>query len=77
MSEVLAVIEKNASEEIQVALSQFKGRKLIDVRTWLRPLHQGDQATPTRKGVTVRPDQIDELIAALDQARDTNGGGND
>ncbi len=68
----LAVIPKNQKEEVHVALSSFKGRNLIDVRTYAV---WGDDPAPrpTRNGVSLSVDRLPELIAALQSAATAAG----
>jgi len=56
-------IEKNESTHICVARSEYKGRPYIDVRTYVQN-DLGD-FLPTKKGVTVSPELLPSLIAAL------------
>src|SRR5262245_14271734 len=65
--ELVAVIAKNAREEIRVALTEFKGYHLIAVRVWAKGAG-GD--VPTRAGLNVRYESLDELIGALQKAKD-------
>ncbi len=64
----IAVIAKNSKECVHVALSSFKGRSLIDVRTYAV---WGDDPSPrpTRNGVSLSIDKLDELMSALVSAR--------
>ncbi len=68
----LAVIPKNQKEEVRIALSSFKGRNLIDVRTYAV---WGDDPAPrpTRNGVSLSVDRLPDLIAALQSAAATAG----
>ena len=58
------VIEKNSRESIVVSETEYKGNKYVDVRVFYK---DGPEETlkPTRKGVSIRPEQVAELIAAL------------
>ena len=58
------VIEKNSRESIVVSETEYKGNKYVDVRVFYK---DGPEETlkPTRKGVSIRPGQVAELIAAL------------
>lgn len=71
---IVAVIAKNAREEIRVVLTNFKGHDLVDVRVFGeadgKPVR-----VPTRKGIAVKPALLPALIAALAKARDATGGG--
>jgi hypothetical protein len=52
MSEVISQITKNAREVVFLSLSEFKGRKLIDIRVHVPGDEEGDWV-PTRKGVSL------------------------
>jgi len=67
MIKEIAKIDKNAQEEIIVQLTEFKGYDLVDLRVWVKSL-VGETGTPTKKGLTVKPDLLPELIEALQEA---------
>ncbi|MFI5332157.1 MAG: transcriptional coactivator p15/PC4 family protein [Desulfobaccales bacterium] len=52
MSEVISQITKNAREVVFLSLSEFKGRRLIDIRVHVPGDQEGDWV-PTRKGVSL------------------------
>lgn len=52
MSETISQITKNAREVVFLSLSEFKGRKLIDIRVHVPGDQEGDWV-PTRKGVSL------------------------
>lgn len=52
MSEIISKLSKNARETIFLAISEFKGRKLIDIRVHVPGDQEGDWV-PTRKGVSL------------------------
>ena len=52
MSEIISQITKNAREVVFLSLSEFKGRKLIDIRVHV-PGDQEGEWVPTRKGVSL------------------------
>jgi len=52
MSEVISQITKNAREVVFLSLSEFKGRRLIDIRVHV-PGDQEGEWVPTRKGVSL------------------------
>jgi hypothetical protein len=68
-STVLATIGKNAGEEIRIALTEFSGRSLVDLRTYVA-FGGVEEKRPTKKGVSVRIDKLSELLAALELVRD-------
>jgi len=67
MQKEIAKIGKNAEEEIIVQLTNFKGHDLVDLRVWVKSLI-GETGKPTKKGLTVKPDLLPELIEALKEA---------
>lgn len=63
----VATIQKNSREEIRVTLAEFKGHKLVGTRVWARKDDGAD--IPTKSGLSVRAEKLDELIAGLQAAR--------
>jgi len=59
------VLEKNSRESLVINQSEFKGVKLVDVRVFYKD-ENGD-LKPTKKGVSVRLNQLDALIKALSE----------
>ena len=57
------VIEKNSRESIVVSETEYKGSKYVDVRIFYKDL--GGNLKPTRKGVSIRPEKVSDLLAAL------------
>jgi len=70
MTKEIAKIEKNAQEEIIVQLTEFKGYDLVDLRVWAKSVI-GETGKPTRKGLSIKPDILPELIEALQKAERT------
>ena len=60
----MRVIEKNQSEEIRVQWGEYKGYCYLDIRLFAE-LPNSDERTPTKKGITLKPEQVPELIEAL------------
>lgn len=56
-------ISKNTQEKIRIEKREYKGREFIDIRTYYL---DGNEWKPTQKGVTFRPDQLKEIIEALE-----------
>jgi hypothetical protein len=63
MNEPLAVIRKSSMDEIRVMWSEYKGHRYLDIRVYTEVEGKVDKV-PTKKGVTLRPDLIPELIKA-------------
>ena len=57
------VIEKNSRESFVVSETEYKGNKYVDVRVFYKDTD--GTLKPTRKGVSIRRDQLDELVSAL------------
>ena len=64
----IGVIEKSKTEELRIALKEFKGRDYLDIRTFADPYADEGQRVPTKKGITLAPAKIAELIAVLRRA---------
>ena len=62
------VIEKNSRESIVVSEIEYKGNKYIDVRVFYKDTD--GNLKPTRKGVSLRPEKVAELVTALAAAAD-------
>jgi len=57
------VIKKNSRESIVISQTEFKGNDLVDVRTFFT--NAEGELSPTKKGITVRLEKLDELVATL------------
>lgn len=67
MNNQTTVINKNNAEEIRIGLSDFNGNQYIDIRTFWRKSE--DEVIPTKKGISLGTDKLDELITALEGLR--------
>ena len=65
MDILISRIRKNASEEIWIALSNYEGRDLLNIRAYFRGI---DGFQPTRKGVAVSISKLKELKDALESS---------
>ncbi len=63
MNKVIEEIPNNASEIIRVELSEFKGHDLFSFRVYAN--REGQEPTPTKKGITCKVDLIPELKQAI------------
>jgi hypothetical protein len=55
---------KNTREEVRATLTSFRGERVGDLRVWVDSSH--DQPRPTKKGLTLRVEQLGELRRAVD-----------
>ena len=55
-------------DKIIIAMKEFKGKEYIDIRTHF----QNDEGgwVPTKKGITLTYDNLDEMIDILNKAKD-------
>ena len=60
-------IQKNSASKIKVAIREYKGRQFVDVRTFFQ--NEAGEEIITKKGITLSPDKITELIRLLSEAR--------
>lgn len=65
---VIAVLPKNRRESLRIALDQYQGSNLVDLRVVVELSETGGLATPTRKGVALRVEMLSDLIEALGKA---------
>jgi len=66
----IAIVAKNAREDVRVTLDEFKGTQLVDVRTFA-DFAAGPVETrgPTKKGISLSVARLPDLIDALEAAR--------
>lgn len=56
-------IKRNDTEIVRVSKREYKGHEFIDLRIYYQD-DEGDYK-PTKKGITINPKLVDELIDAL------------
>lgn len=62
---IIAEFMKNSREMIRVRLSEFKGRELIDIRTWYTG--EDGEWKPSSKGVAFNSELFGELRTAVEK----------
>jgi Transcriptional Coactivator p15 (PC4) len=70
LSETIVIAEfwKNRrGESVRINLSTYKGRNLVDVRTWATDPAQG-KLKPTTKGIAAEVRYLPKLVSALAKA---------
>ena len=63
MDELIAQFEKNATEVVRVSLTEYRGRKLVDMRVYYSD--DEGQYRPTKKGVSLSVDVYPDFKRAL------------
>jgi len=66
-AKIISEFSKNASEIVRIGLSKYQGKELLDIRIWVIG-NDGESYIATRKGISLRVDQIDDLKEAIDKA---------
>jgi len=65
----LTDIKRNDTEIVRVSKREYKGHEFIDLRIYYQD-DEGDYK-PTKKGITINPKLVDELIDALKKEKDS------
>ena len=67
-AKILATIERSDTEQLQISVSEYKGRSYLNMRIYYTT-DDGATWLPTKKGVTFTPDQLDLLSDAIEDAK--------
>ena len=67
-SKILATIERSDTEQLQISVSEYKGRSYLNMRIFYTT-DEGATWLPTKKGVTFAPEQLDLLSEAIEEAK--------
>jgi hypothetical protein len=67
-SKILATIERSDTEQLQISVSEYKGKSYLNMRIFYTT-DEGETWLPTKKGVTFSPDQLDLLTEAIEEAK--------
>ena len=65
---IIALLEKNRTERLRVALDEFRGHQLLDLRVTVELSASSGIQTPTKKGVSLSVQLLPELRRALADA---------
>jgi Transcriptional Coactivator p15 (PC4) len=65
---VIRLIAKNSRECVRIALDEFRGLDLIDIRVLAKLDDPSGGLVPTKKGVSLKVERLPELIAGLQAA---------
>ena len=66
-AKILATIPRNATEQLQISINSYKEKKYLDLRIFYTT-DDGANWLPTKKGVTVSPDNLMTLKDAVETA---------
>jgi len=62
---VVAALPKGENSEIRVGFNEYKGQRLVFLRTFLRPADGGTEWIPTQKGVSLKVEQYPRLLDGI------------
>ena len=60
-------LERSPTEKLVIENSEYKGHDLVSLRIYF--ISNEEQWLPTKKGVTFRRDQLDEVLQALNKIK--------
>ena len=66
-AKILATIPRNAPEQLQISINSYKDKRYLDLRIYYTT-DDGGTWLPTKKGVTVSPDNLVTLKDAVEEA---------
>ncbi len=78
MEQTIAEFQKSATEKVIAKLREYRGRTYADIRVYYLANISDNSYAPTKKGITVAPDMLDELakmVEGLKAAAAENGDG--
>jgi len=58
---------EKGKDKIIILLKEFKGKQYIDIRTYFE--NQEGEWIPTKKGISLTPDNLDDVIKFLKDAK--------
>jgi hypothetical protein len=66
VSGLIKDIDRGKGEVLRIEISEYKGKKLLNLRIWYTD--KEGELKPTQKGVTVSPESYEELKEAILEA---------
>ena len=64
---LIATVPRSAIEQLQISINEYKGKSYLDMRIYYTT-DDGLNWLPTKKGVTVSPENMELLKDAIDEA---------
>ena len=69
---LITQIKKNSSEVYRIYVKEYEGYKFIDVRIYYMDKNSGEYK-PTKKGISIMPNNAGEVIEAIIKAMEVMG----
>tara|TARA_Y100001963_G_scaffold153921_1_gene241651 strand:- start:1717 stop:1947 length:231 start_codon:yes stop_codon:yes gene_type:complete len=76
MENLITQIKKNSSEVYRIYEKEYEGYKFIDVRIYYMDKATGEYK-PTKKGISIMPNNVEEIIEGILQAMEQMGYSNE
>ena len=62
----MATIRKSSTDELRIEIRDYKDKKYLDIRSWFRESEESDKWIPTKKGVTVPIELLEQFVDAVE-----------
>lgn len=62
--------QKNALEKVRIQLSEFRRKKVIDIRVYYKVPGTANEWKPSKKGICMSVIRLEELLKGLKMAHD-------
>ena len=66
---LIGSIPRSDREEIRVCLTEYRGKKKLDIRSWFCPDGK-EEMVATKRGVAIPYEDLEQFSALLDEARE-------
>ncbi len=63
--------QKNAFEKVKIQLSEFHGKRVINIRVYYKVPGTANEWKPSKKGICMSVNRIGELLKGLKMAHDS------
>ena len=67
LAEVLALIPRNNRNKLRITREHHRGHSFVSLREWF--VSRDGELRPGKMGMTIQPDELDDVIASLQAAR--------
>jgi len=62
--------QKNALEKVKIQLSEFHGKRVIDIRVYYKVPGTANEWKPSKKGICMAVNRLEELLKGLKMAHE-------
>lgn len=66
-SKLITSVSRSATEQLQIAINEYRGKKYLDLRIFYTT-DNGANWLPTKKGITVSPENLETVKKAIETA---------